>query len=149
LAIKITAGLGAGASPAASSSATGLLKTALRGLFWDKGRGGTGVGAGIICALLLLSTVFRTQKATDPPPAALVAPSVSPRPSATNDSGPNPTSAGRKLALLVARTEDRQPVRGARVLVDCYVGREKRRIFDAMTDSQGGLDIPIPTRAFS
>ena len=154
LATKITAALGAGASAAASTSAAALLKTALRDLFWAKVKWGTVISVGVFGVLLFVSSTLRpvgngaTMQTADVP-ATRTAISVDSEPAASDDSGSKETHADRKLSLLVARAEDRQPVSGARVLVECYEGRNKQRVLDSATDSQGGLDIPIPTRAFS
>ena len=153
LATKITASLGAATSAVASPSIEALLKTAVRDLFWDKVKFGTATCAYIIAALLLVNIAVRSARheAAVPTPEGLPVQSDTPvgaQRGLANKSA-NDRAATRKLSLLVERVEDRRPISGARVLVESIEGRGRIRIVDSATDQQGGLEIPLPTHAFS
>jgi RNA polymerase sigma factor (sigma-70 family) len=156
LAAKITAGLSAGASAAASSSAGALVKMALRDFFWANVRRGAVISAGMIGVVLFLGLTMRgsRQDAATPighAPVAQGETSVGPGRPAAGRVNANKNRANRTLNLLVMRTEDRQPVEGARVWVDCWdwVSVRPERTLDASTDRYGALNIPIPTREFN
>jgi hypothetical protein len=107
----------------------------------------------VIGALLLLSTAFRPvgNGATSPTPQTPVAQTetvVDSRNAVSNDVNTNENATNRTLSLLVLQSEDRQPVAGARVWVDCWNDSRPQRTLDALTDRDGALRIPIPTREF-
>jgi len=154
LATKITAALGAGASVTESTSATALLKTTLRDLFWTKVKWGVAISTGVITALLLATMAKRPvhNEAMISAPLASAAQDQTSNNSkrvAADDPNPNGRAMNHTLSLLVAREEDRQPVPGARILVDCWTGKQQERALDATTDRNGALEIPIPSQAFS
>jgi RNA polymerase sigma factor (sigma-70 family) len=156
LATKITAALSAGASVATSSSATMLVKITMRDLFWATVRRGAAISTGVIGLILLLGLTMRGSRraavaAIENAPVAQTATSVGPGRPAAGDVNDKENRTNRTLSLLVMRTEDRQPVEGARVWVDCWdwVGNRPERTLDALTDRYGALNIPIPTREFN
>jgi RNA polymerase sigma factor (sigma-70 family) len=153
LATKITAALSAGASAAASSSAGALVATAMRDLFWANVTRGAAISACVIGALLLLSTTFRpvandAKNPTHDTPTVQTETVVDSRSTVSNDVNTNENTTNRTLSLLVLQSEDRQPVAGARVWVDCWIDTRPQRTLDALTDRDGLLQIPIPTREF-
>lgn len=153
LATKITAAVGVGASGAATTTATALLKATLRDLFWTKVRWGAAISAGLVVALWLGSTAVRPAyhqariPASSAPPVAKVQASADSTRVAADAAAENQNATNHILRLLVERMEDRQPIAGARVLVDCWTPKQAERAFDAMTDSNGLLNIPIPHTA--
>jgi RNA polymerase sigma factor (sigma-70 family) len=154
LATKITAALSASASTAASTSAAALVKITLRDLFWANTKRGAAVSAGVIGVLLLLSAVFRSapNNALNPTPETPVPQSqasIDSRVAGASDANTSEKATNRALNLLVMQTEDRQPIRGARVWVDCWTGARRERTLNALTDRGGLLQIPIPARAFN
>jgi RNA polymerase sigma factor (sigma-70 family) len=153
LATKITVGLGASTSSIASPSVEALLKTALRELFWRKVRFATAVSACVMVALLLVNTAVRSAHRGVTIPTPEVVPvqndmAVGPR-KALAEKSANQNAASRRLSLLVERVEDRQPVSGARVLVESIENRGRIPIVDSTTDQQGSLDILVPTHDFT
>lgn len=153
LATKITAALGAGASAAASTAAGALLKAALHDLFWAKLRWAAAIGAAVIGAFLLLSIAAPPGRSDVTIPAyneraAQSEPSVASKRAAARKSDSNEMASDRTLNLLVMRAEDRQPVEGARVLVEACTAKQRERTLDALTDRYGVLRIPIPQQSF-
>jgi RNA polymerase sigma factor (sigma-70 family) len=154
LSAKITAALGAGTSAAASTPAGVLVATAVRDLFWATVRRGAAISAGVIGALLLLSAVIRPVRngaigpATQTPVAQTQA-SMDSKVAGASDVNANEKATNHALNLLVMQTEDRQPIRGARVWVDCWTGARRERTLNALTDRNGLLQIPIPVSAFN
>ena len=152
LAVKITSAVGAGASATVPTSAAALLKASLRDLFWTKVRWGAAISAGLMAALGLMTTAFRPVHSTavsaaSIAPVAQVQASVDPKPQA-DDLNPIQNTTNRTLSLSVLRTEDRQPVPGARILADCWT-QDMKRVLDAITDTNGVLNIPIPNQTFN
>lgn len=149
LATKITAALGAGVSAAASTSAAALVKTALQDLFWANVRRGALIGVGVAGVLLLLTTALRPVhgRAMAPSPEApgvQTEIAVDSRGAVANEVNASENATNCALSLVVLRSEDRQPVQGARVWVDCWFGDRRERTLDALTDGYGALQIPIP-----
>ena len=155
LAAKITSAAGAGGAAAASASAAALLKASLRDLFWTKARWGAAISAGLMAVIFISITTSRSPHdkmivSASPAPAAQERTSIgSNRVSGAGDSGPVQNSTQHTLSLLVARAEDQKPIPGAHVLVESSRGKESDRTLDATTDTNGILEIPIPTEAFS
>jgi RNA polymerase sigma factor (sigma-70 family) len=154
LATKITAALGAGASAIATTSAGALVATAVRDLFWANVRRGIAISAGVIGAVLILSTAVRPVRngAISPAtqtPVAQIETSIDSRTASTSAVKASEKATGHALNLLVMQTEDRQPIRGARVWVDCWTAARRERTLNALTDRNGLLQIPIPTQAFN
>jgi RNA polymerase sigma factor (sigma-70 family) len=154
VASKISAALGAGASATASTSSAALLEVALRELAWGKLKWGAAACAAIIGALLLVSIAMRAirreQAIPIPQAAALQSKtSVVPNRALADASSSNGAVSDRAMNLLIVRLEDRQPARGARVLVECLSGKATERSLDATTDRFGAVRIPIPSRAFN
>jgi len=154
LGTKITAALGAGTSVIASTSAAALLKTILRDLFWRKVKWGVAISTAMITAFLLVATSIRSthNEATTPVLLASVVQgqtSIDSEPMAADASNSNESATNHTLRLSVLRAEDRQPVPGARILVDYWTGRRQERVLGATTDGNGALEVPIPTQAFS
>jgi len=148
---KIAVAFGGGVSTS-STSAAALVKITLRDLFWAKAKLGLIIGASTVGLLLLVNTMIRliggeqTMIVADTTATVTVTANDQPTPDRTKSPAVN--RGERTMSLLIAQTEDGKPVPGARVLVEYWDGKQRERILDSTADTQGGLNIPVPTRAF-
>src|SRR5439155_6326198 len=112
------------------------------------------ISTAVIAALLLATTTIRSihDEVVISAPLASGVPgqtSIDSKRVAADVSNSDESATNHTLSLLVVRAEDRQPVTGARILVDCWRGNHMERTLDATTDGNGTLDIPLPTLAFN
>lgn len=154
LAAKITSAVGAGGATAASASAAALLKATVRELFWTKVRWGAAISAGLVAVIFFASTGLRSAHnqvviSASSTSAGQNSTSInSNREVARGNTNTGAIAAKQTLSLLVARAEDGKPLPGARVLVESWTGMERNRTLDATTDTNGIVEIPVPTQSF-
>lgn len=154
LAAKITSAAGAGGAAAASASAAALLKATVSELFWTKVRWGAAISAGVVAVLFFATTGLRPAHnkvviSASPAPADQDALSINTNREATaGNTNTGAITAKHTLSLLVARAEDQKPIPGARVLVESGRAGVLKRTLDATTDTNGIVEIPVPTQSF-
>jgi RNA polymerase sigma factor (sigma-70 family) len=147
LTTKITAGVLSGAS-AAPGPAT-LLKAAIRELSWNKVKWGAAIGAGVV-AVLSLGTAAMRNGSNSALATATPAPAVQnhllseAKTVAPADPSTATNSSDYTLNLLIVRSDDKQPISGARVLVDYWKERGLNTLLDTRTDASGAMNIPVP-----
>ena len=150
---KIAAAFGAGASTTSATPAATLVKIALRDLFRTKVKWGLVGGAATVALLFWVNTALRPIQGEQinvdgNTPATFAATTANEQPTPPPGIIPTINRGDRVMSLLVAQAETRTPVPEARVLVECWDGKQMERILDSTTDAQGTLKVPVPTRSF-
>jgi len=150
---KIAAAFGAGAFATSSTPAAALLKIVLRDLFRARAKWGLVGAAAIVGLLLWVNTALRPIEGEQiniegNTTATFVATTSNDPVASSRNITPTINRSDRVLSLLIAQAETRTPVPEARVLVECWDGKQMERMLDSTTDAQGAMDVPVPIRPF-
>src|SRR5438552_10957014 len=150
---KIAAAFEAGAFATSSTPAAALLKIVLRDLFRARAKWGLVGAAAIVGLLLWVNTALRPIEGEQinmegNTTATFVATTSNDPVASERNITPTINRSDRVLSLLIAQAESRTPVAEARVLVECWDGKQMERMLDSTTDAQGALDVPVPIRPF-